>query len=504
MNSARGISRNNSIPGQGQISHPSQKDIEKSSVPTIIFNVCKKEIFTPKQGLKILEKKLRGDYNIIINQDELNMESLLKGQLIIICGPRERFSEAECTDMKHYVKLGGSILVLLGEGGEQRFSTNINYFLENYGININNDAVIRTMFYKYFHPKEVCVQKGVLNKAINIAAGKEVSSTSAGHSSNEDEHLTFLYPYGATLIVEKPAIPILSSGHISYPLNRPVAAVYGSKSDKGRIAVIGSVHIFEDSYINKEENSVLQNIIFEYLLQTTEFKFNEIDAEAPDVNDYNFLPDSKSLAERYKPCLQESEELPADFTQLFVDRTFKFDTNLIPEAIKLYKDTGVKHAPLSLILPAFETPLPSLRPAVYPPSLQDPMPPSLDLFDLDEHFASEDVRLAHLTNRCENKDMEYYVQKSGEILGISSKLEDEHKHSAKHILEFVFKKITQFKKNNYEATPTYMNNSSNASSMNKIFAKSFGGRNDADTPPPTFLAASKPPTPLHSPHGNGY
>lgn len=33
---------------------------------------------------------------------------------------------------------GGKIIILLGEGGEQEFNTNINFFLEEYGMTINN------------------------------------------------------------------------------------------------------------------------------------------------------------------------------------------------------------------------------------------------------------------------------------------------------------------------------------------------------------------------------
>ena len=38
---------------------------------------------------------------------------------------------------------------------------------------------------------------------------------------------------------------------------------------------------------------------------------------------------------------------------------------------------------------------------VFPPALSDLPPPMLDLFDLDETFSSEKVRLAQLTNKCE-------------------------------------------------------------------------------------------------------
>lgn len=52
-------------------------------------------------------------------------------------------------------------MVLLGEGGEIDFNTNINFLLEDYGISINNDVVVRPHYYKYFHPKEVVVGGGI-------------------------------------------------------------------------------------------------------------------------------------------------------------------------------------------------------------------------------------------------------------------------------------------------------------------------------------------------------
>lgn len=37
---------------------------------------------------------------------------------------------------------------------------------------------------------------------------------------------------------------------------------------------------------------------------------------------------------------------------------------------------------------------------VFPPAFRDLPPPMLDLFDLDETFSSEKVRLAQLSNKC--------------------------------------------------------------------------------------------------------
>jgi len=41
--------------------------------------------------------------------------------------------------------------------------------------------------------------------------------------------LQFLYPYGATISAMKPAVAVLSTGSVSFPLNRPVCAMYSHK-----------------------------------------------------------------------------------------------------------------------------------------------------------------------------------------------------------------------------------------------------------------------------------
>jgi intraflagellar transport protein 52 len=76
----------------------------------------------------------------------------------------------------------------------------------------------------------------------------------------------------------------------------------------------------------------------------------------------------------------------------------------------------VKKESLSLIPPQFEVPLPPLQPAVFPPILNEPPAPPLDLFDLDEQFASEKVRLAHLTNLCTDQDLEYFIKEAGALV----------------------------------------------------------------------------------------
>lgn len=40
--------------------------------------------------------------------------------------------------LKRYLDSGGDILVMLGEGGELKYDTNINFLLEEFGIMVNN------------------------------------------------------------------------------------------------------------------------------------------------------------------------------------------------------------------------------------------------------------------------------------------------------------------------------------------------------------------------------
>lgn len=75
--------------------------------------------------------------------------------------------------IKKYVEDGGSVLICMGEGGEARYGTNVNYLLEEFGIAINSDSVVRTVFHKYLHPKEVFIgSSGVLSDGIVEAANR--------------------------------------------------------------------------------------------------------------------------------------------------------------------------------------------------------------------------------------------------------------------------------------------------------------------------------------------
>merc|ERR1712070_863772 len=159
------------------------------------------------------------------------------------------------------------------------------------------------------------------------------------------------------------------------------------------------------------ENAKLVDVAFRWLLHEKGINMAEERKES-DLSEYTRIPNTSTLADNVRSCLQENEELPKDFQKLFNDTLFKFDTDLIPEAVALYSQLGVKHDPLSLIPPQFESPLPPLNPAVFPPALRELPPPALDPFDLD-----------------------YYVEQSGEIMGVTSHVGTR----PKEILHFIFK-----------------------------------------------------------------
>ncbi|XP_077107601.1 intraflagellar transport protein 52 homolog [Ranitomeya variabilis] len=70
-----------------------------------------------------------------------------------------------------------------------------------------------------------------IQREINRAAGKNISAVADDEGEgNNSQGLTFVYPFGATLNIMKPAVAVLSTGSVCFPLNRAVMAFYYSKT----------------------------------------------------------------------------------------------------------------------------------------------------------------------------------------------------------------------------------------------------------------------------------
>ncbi|XP_060925277.1 intraflagellar transport protein 52 homolog [Limanda limanda] len=363
--------------------------MESKTLNRMIFNASKREVFTMNNGYKSMQRKLQAQGKIQSMKHELSAKKLKDVKLWISAGPREKFTASELEVLKHYLDGGGNVLVMLGEGGEIKYDTNINFLLEEFGILVNNDAVVRNVYYKYFHPKEALVSNGVLNREISRAAGKMVTGIIKDDNfGNNAQALTFVYPYGATLNVIKPAMPVLSTGSDCFPLNRPVLAFYQGK-ESGKLVVLGSCHMFSDQYIDKEENSKIMDVMLQWLM-TDNFQLNQIDAEHPEITDYTMLPDTGFLSEQLRVCLPEDDVDPRDFTSLFDMSLLNFSTDPLPQVIGAYKQLSVKDEQLERITPQFEI-LPELKPADFPPAVSDLPPQTLELFNLESALHSSPI-----------------------------------------------------------------------------------------------------------------
>ena len=75
----------------------------------------------------------------------------------------------------------------------------------------------------------------------------------------------------------------------------------------------------------------------------------------------------------------------------------------------------------------------------------------LELFDLDEAFSSEKSRLAQITNKCADEDIDYYVREAADILGVTPNVPNlGGVNTTKRILEYVLAHVVEFKKLNQE------------------------------------------------------
>ena len=282
------------------------------SKPLVLFDASHRPLFTVAAGLKRLRRQLAARYRLAVCKEALTPDVLRQAALVIIVGPRERYSRGNLSMLRAYLHGGGSILIALGEGGEPAFGTNINAFTEEHGLAFRSDTVLRTVPFQHYHPKEVHLgPDAILRKELNAAAGKKAPLGGAGGggdlrrapltpiasrrtarhvaspatsgitsgipvvtASSPRADLALVYPYGCTLAVSKPAFSLLSSGAIGLPVNRPLCALATARGAKppsrappgpaagpaGRLCLLGSSHFLHDEWLGKEENAALVEV----------------------------------------------------------------------------------------------------------------------------------------------------------------------------------------------------------------------------------------------------
>lgn len=97
--------------------------------------------------------------------------------------------------------------------------------------------------------------------------------------------MNFLYPYGATLNVVQPSIVALSSGSLAIPTNRPISAFHYNEHNGGKLLVLGSSRMLTDTYIEKEKNDSLRQMIFDFF-ESKDIVIKESQMDDIDVSFY--------------------------------------------------------------------------------------------------------------------------------------------------------------------------------------------------------------------------
>lgn len=138
---------------------PESDDTAKKSIS---FNVTKKETHHPSDGYKKLFRRLRSQFKVTTNKDELTADTLAAADVHVFGGPKDPFEEYEVEDLKKYLDNGGRAIICFQDSGEKAHGSNFKNLLSDYGITVNDDSVMRSVYYKYLHPKEVFIEEGVL------------------------------------------------------------------------------------------------------------------------------------------------------------------------------------------------------------------------------------------------------------------------------------------------------------------------------------------------------
>ncbi|KAK9872412.1 hypothetical protein WA026_017871 [Henosepilachna vigintioctopunctata] len=401
----------------------------------IVINASKNEIFKVYDNWKILHRKLKSYGKVVINKDVITSQTLVDCGILVLPASQTPFEDSELNALNTYINRGGRILIVLLESNSNDES-NIHVLLEEFGIIVNADALIRTHYYKYSHPKEVFISDGRVNQSLNI----------------EKKHLNLIYPYGCTINVSKPASVLFYSGSASFPVDRPLGAVYCNQNTGAKIIALGSGHMFSDKYIDHEDNDKFREIIFNYLMSTEQTQMLYSEHDDLENIEYNIVSNTAELADKPKLCLTDamSHATALDYTQLLEYKMHSINTYLVPDILKMYGDLNVKHQSLKIITPKFESPYPALQAAVFPPAFRDlPLPP-LELFDLDEAFSSIFSKLAQFTNKfiaklsnsneVTNDNISFFVSECSKIIKI-----DEDVVDPKDILHVIGTRIAMFK-----------------------------------------------------------
>lgn len=296
----------------------------RNKLCTVTFDNSKKRNFDYDDCKMCFRKLTSKGFTIALSNNRISAKSLSKSDVFILFGSSDNLDSKEIFLLKKYVEKGGKLLVT----GNWSKASNINSFLNEFGINFRNDLVIRTQRYKnYHHPCEAFIADGIVNESIYCM---ELENCDKANSSIF-KSFPILYPYGCTLNVKRPSAILVSSGDYCFPFNRPICAFYRNILSDGRIVAVGSTNLFLDNYINKEQNLSLFQIFMNFLTEET-IDLSLADLQSPEICEYNMVPCIRQLSEKPYCYLQETDVISPHFN-LLRDKPFQFDNRHFVEVL---------------------------------------------------------------------------------------------------------------------------------------------------------------------------
>ena len=371
----------------------------KDKIKIGIVGIRKEVLAQGKRYAKFINF-LKSFGSAVLFSKDFKLDALKSAKILFIVGPKSFYSESELTEIEKYFEEGGNVFIALGEGGDTKNNTNLNDLLKkNYGVAFHDDTVVRTSYYKYLHPKECYIEDTKFHPEIEKSISKGNKKKKVMNNEDlldmnfeediDDSKLKIVYPYGCTLLnLNSKSSYLFTSGLLSYPVKRPLSIALTSKSKKGKMIVLGSERIVDDEFFEKEDNKKIIETMVKWLLSLSICQLDKPSKEV-EIQEFNYTPSIVSISDNVKSCLEDVKDPPKNLNDLFDTNIYSIDNNLVPEALKLYDELNVKHDTLGIIPPQFETPLPPLQLAVFDPIIKDFDNPSLELYDLDEQFASE-------------------------------------------------------------------------------------------------------------------
>ncbi|GAV03619.1 hypothetical protein RvY_14015 [Ramazzottius varieornatus] len=367
-----------------------------SSQVDIVFSAGKGEPSIPDKGLRTLANKLRQTWSVETSPDVFESNMLSRSKMVIFAGVTEKFFTAELAILQRFVSVQkGFVVFLVGAETRPEMTANLNVFLEEYGMSINSEAVIKRSFNpKYLIPKEALITDAYLQK-MTINNDK---------ASAEQEAI--LFPFGATLKVGKPAIPLLTTGANCLPAHKAICALYSTPTS-GRILLLTSAHVFHDNFIEKEQNLTLVERLFGLVFAEN---LPRVLPDEGDLQEWQPYLDIAELANRVAPVADISFELPSDLRKVY-DSSFDIsDLAKIGKVVLAYRQLGLAREPLSLVAPNFQGLYPNLQLAIYPPPFADAPLPPLDFFDFNAEFLSEREKLNQIfSDMADQKELKQYI-----------------------------------------------------------------------------------------------